>query len=199
MTVAASKSGQTGEAATGPSSHFELFDIAVAFAIDEAKLHRNWLLRQQEYHPDRYMNLPLRQRTRAIKAATAATANINSAYRTLADPLTRAIYLLGLRSYVIDSQESSTDEAFLGQMMQLRMDLESRAEAGEEAPLRDLLADIEARCRDYERELASLFDGPDGEQGGKKRLLATKKAVIEYRFVTRLLTQGRQALRQRQE
>jgi molecular chaperone HscB len=70
-------------------SHFALFGLAEAFAIDLAALDAAYRFVQAEVHPDRFASAGASERRVALQWATKA----NEAYQTLKDPLSRARYL----------------------------------------------------------------------------------------------------------
>lgn len=71
-------------------NYFKLFGMPEQFAIDENQLRQNWHRLQQESHPDRHVAAPSSTRIDAMQQSLA----INTAYRTLADPVARAWYLI---------------------------------------------------------------------------------------------------------
>src|SRR4051794_22535820 len=85
------------------SNHYTLFPSTLPhgppphgpFSISLPALRKEFLQIQSLYHPDKHPNEP------AHSKALALSALINNAYKTLADPLLRAQYLL-LQSYGID-------------------------------------------------------------------------------------------------
>src|SRR5215510_1044516 len=74
------------------SNHFELFGLAPAYALDQARLDAAYRDIQARVHPDRYAHAGDAER----RASMQMTTQVNEAYRTLKDPVRRAIYLLEL-------------------------------------------------------------------------------------------------------
>ncbi|MCH9662562.1 MAG: Fe-S protein assembly co-chaperone HscB [Gammaproteobacteria bacterium] len=194
----AASTGAEDAAALESYDYFSLFSLQAGFDIDEARLHRAWLVRQREFHPDRHLNLPLPQRAHVIEAATTATAEINFAYQTLKEPLSRAVYLLSLKSCAVDEQETIDDPEFLGQMMEARMQLGDIADKNDEQLLSDHLASLEDTRRDYYDKLRQLFADTAYADGETTHLARIKRCVNELKFYLRLLEQGRAQLYQMQ-
>src|SRR5262245_40059980 len=74
------------------SSHFELFGLAPAFALDLARLETAYRQIQAQVHPDRFAHAGDAER----RASMQMTTRVNEAYRTLKSPVRRAQYLLAL-------------------------------------------------------------------------------------------------------
>jgi molecular chaperone HscB len=96
---------------------FAVFGLPVAFMIDKIALKDKLLALQKQHHPD--------QATPDKKHQAEQNASlINHAFDTLYHDDARAMYLLSLSGQVLENDKSIYDEAFLGQMMSFRMDLE---------------------------------------------------------------------------
>ena len=93
---------------------FALFGLPARYEVDEAALDAAYRTVQSQAHPDRFANAGDAERRVAMQWA----AHANEAYRTLRQPLKRAIYLLHLRGVDIQA-ESNTAMApeFLMQQM----------------------------------------------------------------------------------
>ncbi|KAI9848629.1 MAG: hypothetical protein M1838_000468 [Thelocarpon superellum] len=92
-----------------------------SFAIDARALRREFLALQSQAHPDRHA-------TGVKHRAEAASARINEAYKTLLDPLARALYLLELRGVLVqggDERVSEEDQDLLMEVLELREQAES--------------------------------------------------------------------------
>jgi molecular chaperone HscB len=103
-----------------PENYFELYDLPIAFYIDEAILRQRYLEISREYHPDGY-TLADADTQRKVEEIT--TFN-NAAYRTLSDFNARLAYILKIKGVLASSeaaaqQERVTDLDFLDDMMQL--------------------------------------------------------------------------------
>lgn len=96
------------------NNFFELFGLPVAFDIDQVALKNAFLHLQKRHHPDNNHDRHAHQNT----------ALINQAFDTLNNSDSRAVYLLELSNIQFNADKSISDEAFLMQMMQYRMDLE---------------------------------------------------------------------------
>jgi molecular chaperone HscB len=91
-----------------PETHYDLFPETLPdgpppqghFPIDTRALRREFLSLQARYHPDRH------HRSSDKTRAEAASALINDAYRTLANPLLRAQYILSLRGVDVANDET---------------------------------------------------------------------------------------------
>ena len=67
--------------------HFARLGLPAALDLDAASLDRAYFALQRQWHPDRFVSRPPEDRARA----SAEAASVNEAYRTLKDPLSRAL------------------------------------------------------------------------------------------------------------
>lgn len=74
-------------------SHFAIFDLPVAFAVDLGMLSTRYRDLQSAVHPDRFANATEPEK----RAAMSRAVEINDAYNTLKEPVRRAMYLLSLK------------------------------------------------------------------------------------------------------
>ena len=96
------------------NNFFALFDLPIDFLIDKNTLKNRFLALQKKYHPDN---------SQTNDAETNASL-INHAYNILICDDRRAIYLLELANVDAQIGASIDDSVFLGEMMEVRMDLE---------------------------------------------------------------------------
>ena len=134
------------------SSHFELFGLAPAFAVDAAALDRAYLDIQARVHPDRYAHAGDAER----RASMQWTTRVNEAYRTLKSPVQRAKYLLELQGVDV-AFETSTQmpPEFLVRQLELR---ETLAGAREPEALERLLAEVRGEQRQLQTGIKELID-----------------------------------------
>ncbi|KAI1655262.1 Co-chaperone Hsc20 [Daldinia decipiens] len=160
-----------------PTSHYDLFPQTLPqgpppkgrFAIDVRALRREFLALQATAHPDL-----ARGGASSKRRAEAASAYINEAYRTLAEPLARAQYLLRQR-WGIDAAGEDAGRVEDAELLMLVLETrEAIEEAGCEEELEALRAENEARIRESEDRLARAFEGDDGE--------AARREVTRLRY-----------------
>lgn len=95
---------------------FALFGVPVSFRIDQAQLKNSLLELQKQHHPDRA--------TGEAQAVSQNASLINHAYNILSRDDSRAAYLLSLNGEDVDLDKSISDWDFLGEMMEIRIELE---------------------------------------------------------------------------
>ncbi|KAI6785664.1 uncharacterized protein J7T54_005998 [Emericellopsis cladophorae] len=129
------------------------------FPIPLRTLRKEFLSLQAKHHPDLH---PPATRPQAEQISSV----INEAYRTLANPLYRAQYLLGLRGVDV-----ANDETLKTENQELLMEVLEARESIEEAEAEDDLVDLrtvnEERIRNSEEELDRAF-GTDDIQAAKE-------------------------------
>lgn len=159
-------------------THFQLFDLPPAYAIEPGALDQAYRTVQAQVHPDRFAAAGDAQKRIAMQWATHA----NEAYQTLRDPLKRATYMLKLRGVDAGAESNTAMEpAFLMQQMEWRENIEDAAAAKNLRALEALLDEL----RDQERmrfdKLASLIDSHADQ--------AASEAVRQLMFIERVASE----------
>jgi molecular chaperone HscB len=155
------------------SSHFELFGLVPAFALEGGRLDAAYRDIQAEVHPDRYAQAGDAER----RASMQMTTRVNEAYRTLKSPVRRAQYLLALNGVdVAFETETAMPKEFLVQQMELRERLEAAKDA---AALDHLSFELKSMRQDLEQQIAELIDR-------RKDFPGAKSLVRKLMFLERL-------------
>jgi molecular chaperone HscB len=133
-------------------SHFDLFGLAPAYAVEPEALERSYREIQSRVHPDRFAHAGDAER----RASLQWTTRVNEAYRILKDPVQRAKHLLELNGVDVAFETNTAMPAdFLAQQMELREALEEAKDASSLDVLRrGLLKDK----RSLERAIAEAID-----------------------------------------
>jgi len=97
---------------------FETLGVEATFELDLTVLEKRFRDLSREVHPDRSRRAELGQ-----------AMDLNAAYRTLRDDLTRARALLAARGVEVGGEERSDDPEFLMEVMELREALGDAREA----------------------------------------------------------------------
>ncbi|KAI9715020.1 MAG: hypothetical protein M1812_006234 [Candelaria pacifica] len=137
-----------------PKTYFSLFPLsfpngappASSFTPNLRTLHTEYLRLQAIAHPDRHHTSSSSQ-TSTTKTATQdnISANINSAYKTLQSPLSRATYLLQQQGIDIETEGvMEADKSLLTSILSAREEIE---EAENETQIQDLKIENDERVR----------------------------------------------------
>lgn len=127
--------------------HFARLGLPAALDLELAQLDRAYFARQRQWHPDRFVGRPADERARASIEAAA----LNDAYRTLKDPVDRAVYLATLKGVELPGDGKTVDDPDL--LMEAMEAREALHEADTAAEV-DVLAG-QAR-KDVDAALATL-------------------------------------------
>lgn len=169
-----------------PPSHFERLGIARRYHLDEAELERRYHERSKRYHPDRHA---LADGPTRVKNAL-ATAELNQAYRTLRDPVSRAEYLLRLHGIDVAEEKSGgrpVAPAFLMEIMELREAFAEARAANDEAAVQALGSDVRGRRDEAMARVGAGFLAV--EAGEPARLPDIAEALVALRYFHRFLTE----------
>jgi len=103
------------------TDYYALFGIPKSLNLSLDVLQQRYYELSRELHPDRFMRKPEAEQQRALEMSSA----LNDAYRTLRDPLKRAMYVLGQEGFDVGEQRSKdVPPELLEEVFELNMALE---------------------------------------------------------------------------
>ncbi len=160
-------------------THFELFGLPTAYALDRDKLDTAYRELQNAVHPDRFAAQPEAEQRVAMQWAT----QVNEAYQTLKHPVNRGVYLLSLQGIdALHAGNTHMAPAFLMQQMEWREAIDE-ARTGKRVDALDALSDdLRAAHRRIEAQLADLLDRAHD-------YTAATEAVRQLRFMDKLIAE----------
>jgi molecular chaperone HscB len=157
--------------------HFARLGLPAALDLEPATLDRAYFALQRQWHPDRFANRPAEERARSSTEAAA----LNDAYRTLKDPLSRAVYFAGLKGVELPGDGKTIDDPDL-----LMEAIEAR-EALHEATTVEAVDRMAAEARDDMKNslagLGGLFLRDDKP--------AIRKALLRLRYLDKFAEEAR--------
>ena len=101
-------------------NYFELFELQCSNKIDLKKLEKKYLNYQKEFHPDRFVNATDHEKRLSLQI----TSFINEAYKILKNDYLRGIYLLKIKGFEINENNTISDPDFLMSQIDLREEAE---------------------------------------------------------------------------
>jgi molecular chaperone HscB len=157
-------------------SHFELFGLPPAYALETEALERSYREIQSQVHPDRFAHAGDAER----RASLQWTTRVNEAFQVLKNPVTRAKHLLELHGVdVAFETNTAMPPEFLMQQMELREALEDAAGKKDSSRLDAL-----------RKELGDMRAALEGKIGDaidlKKDYGAAAQLVRKLQFLQRL-------------
>jgi molecular chaperone HscB len=167
-------------------SYFELYDLPVAFSIDEALLKKKFYALSKAYHPDFYANESQEKQDEVMELSTLN----NKAYKILSDPLKRIEYILELHSMLAEGDKYTLPQDFLMDMMDVNEALMDMQMDPDPARLMELVAEVdqlEASLFDELKQLTREFDAgtnPDPQSV----LLKIKDIWYRQKYLMRIRT-----------
>ena len=175
--------------------YFTCFGFPRRLTIDQQKLEAKFYELSRVFHPDFYQNKSEAEQVISL----GNSAMLNTAYRTLRDPIQRAEYLLDLEAGAVKDIRTSPPADLFEEILELQDTLEefratdraSDAGSALRAKLQSERATLELRQRDMETQLQQLFIRWDALQD---RGEATEQARAER---DRILKQMRDVLSNR--
>lgn len=164
--------------------YFACFQLPRRLNIDEQQLERIFYELSRTFHPDFYSTKDETEQTISL----GNSAFLNTAYRTLKDPIQRAEYLIRLEAGAVKDIRSNPPSDLLEEILELQEDVEAYREldqqtsSSEEKRLREKLQQermhLEQRQADMESSLRMKFnewdrllsDGSDSDQQREEKI-----------------------------
>lgn len=146
-------------------NYFEVFGLPVTYELDAAELRRQYLALSRGVHPDAQSERSDLVRQQAL----ALSAELNRAYDTLRDPITRAEYLLALAGGPSAADDKSVPPRLLGEVMTLREEIETAAGERHLEALRELRATVAARREAAMDEITAIGRQPDRDEATRQQ------------------------------
>ncbi len=136
-------------------NYFELFSFTPSYEIDTALLAERYRELQRAVHPDKFANSSEQDKRIAVQR----TAQVNDAFSTLKNPISRAEHILALNG--VDLLHESTtvkDTQFLMQQMEWRESLEDIAHSNQpDEMIAELYETFSVYAKKIEQGLAPLL------------------------------------------
>ncbi|GMJ13967.1 hypothetical protein like AT5G06410 [Hibiscus trionum] len=126
--------------------YFQIFGLEKKYEIVVNGLEGRYKDWQKKLHPDLVHSKSEKEREYAAEQS----ARVIDAYRTLSNPLSRAIYILRLEGVDVDEEQTVSDPELLTEIMEIR-------EAVEEAPDSQALNQIQSRMTEKLEETSNSF------------------------------------------
>lgn len=150
------------------TDYFTCLGLPRRLTIDQSKLEAKFYELSRAFHPDFYQNKSETEQT--ISLGNAAT--LNTAYRTLRDPIQRTEYLLDLEAGAVKEIRTSPPSDLFEEILELQDTLDEyrtadrTSETGQQlrAKLQAEQRGLEGRQGDMEAQLQQLFTDWDALQ-----------------------------------
>jgi len=141
--------------------YFTCLGLPRRLTIDQRQLESKFYELSRAFHPDFYQNKSAAEQTISLSNS----AQLNSAYRTLRDPIERAEYLLGLEAGAVKEIRNSPPADLFEEILELQdtlseyraADRASDTELTLRAKLQSEQKTLEQRQQDMEATLQQLF------------------------------------------
>jgi molecular chaperone HscB len=175
------------------ADHFAVFALPRRLTIDLADLEQRYYALSRRLHPDRFHDRPPAEQAASLRM----TALVNRAYRTLKDPVQRALYWLELHGESLGRDNERVPPALAARVFEVQEQLEELRAAGSQGSADALRGAVESvrdqlknDLRGCEARLGANFtrtDAADGNGGTAPALAETKTILSELHYVRTLL------------
>ncbi|KAL3628127.1 hypothetical protein CASFOL_027173 [Castilleja foliolosa] len=154
--------------------YFQIFGLGREYKVEVEELEKKYKDWQKKLHPDLVHSKSQTEREYAAEQS----ARVIDAYRTLTDPLSRAIYmtqdsLVKLEGVLVDEEERITDPELLAEIMELR---EAVDEADDAQSLNGIQAQLQQKLRYWSNAFGEAYLNKNYEDA-----LASIRRMTYYR------------------
>ncbi|HEY6982656.1 Fe-S protein assembly co-chaperone HscB [Reyranella sp.] len=157
--------------------HFARLGVPAALDLEPAQLDKAYFARQRQWHPDRFVARPPEEKARASTEAAA----LNDAYRTLKDPLSRAVYLASLKGVELPGDGKTIDDP------ELLMEAMEAREALLEA---ETIEEVDLLARKAGSDMENALSGLAGLFSRDDRP-ALRSALLRLRYLDKFADEAR--------
>ncbi len=176
--------------------YFAIFGLPRKLWIEMSGLEQKFLQLSWKLHPDNFVNATEQERELSLKRSS----ELNDAYRTLRDPLSRVEYLLAIEGERKEGEKKQqAPPELLEEVFELNESLDELREAkaaGED--LADLKADLESAEKNFQEKLGEVdahlqaaareWDAAvDGDGATRKKIMAHLNELLNRRSYIRNL------------
>lgn len=162
--------------------HFERLGLPRSFDLSRSELERKFLAWSRELHPDFFQGKPEEEQHLSLRLSAA----LNDAYATLKDPFRRAEYLLSLLGGPSASEQRDMPEAFLEEVLELRMAIADAKADEADSPDRSKLEERLLNDRDQAlSQIAAEFRQATSDD--PERLLSIRSQLNRIKYLDGLL------------
>jgi molecular chaperone HscB len=128
--------------------HFAFFQIPRKMALNESELEAQYYELSRRLHPDFFMNAPAVKRILSLEAS----ARLNEAYKTLKDPIERAVYLVEQESGKLEENDSRPPAELLEEILDAQEAVDNFNCCEEESAAQNLLDNLQAAKECFEAQ-----------------------------------------------
>lgn len=165
--------------------------MPVQLALDAKELEKRFYALSRKLHPDVFSRRPAREQEYALESS----AVLNDAYRTLKDPVARALYVLKQAGFDIAEQGTKdVPPELLEEVFELNMALEELHSGDEDAreQLRAARLRFEAMRDEIDREMQNRFAAWDSGHNGAV-LDEIRGQLNRRKYITNLISRTDEA------
>lgn len=172
---------------SAPTDYFQLLGVPRHFDMQAEELRRRYLELSRHAHPDFFTGDSPESQSLALTVAS----SLNDAYRTLADPIERAEYLVELLGGQSSAADKSVPTGFLDEMMVLQEELHEARAAGDHRALDRKAEALRGRLAGMMAGVTGLFadfESQVGCEGTRLECLARiRRQLNAVSYVRRLV------------
>ncbi|XP_012570368.1 iron-sulfur cluster co-chaperone protein HscB homolog [Cicer arietinum] len=152
--------------------YFQIFGSERKYDVEGIDLEGKYKEWQKKLHPDLVHSKSQKER----EFAAEQSARVIDAYRTLSNPLSRAIYMLKINGVEIDEEQTISDPELLAEIMEIREEVE---EATNSEALNDIRSQMQEKLQNWSNSFAHAFQRRNFEEA--------KKAIRRMTYYCRVI------------
>ena len=164
-------------------NYFEVLGIYIGYEVDEEELEDKYQNLSLQLHPDFFESASESEKSLSEKSS----ALLNTAYKTLSEPILRAGYLIDFFSQNKKLDERLLPEGFLAEMFSMQEKLDEILESDDESSILAMKENLYVRREKIESEFVPLFKKLEKSQNDYNLLQQLQINLNAERYLKRLL------------
>jgi len=165
-------------------NYFELYDIPVAFDIDESELRRRYLDISRASHPDFHTLGTEEEKEKALEKSTLN----NEAYKVLKNKMSRTKYILELFEKIKEGQNPPLPTMFLAQMMDINEQIMELEMDFDQAIFDRVEGEVQEMDSDLDLGMESLFKAFNSSDASDKTWADIRNYYFKKQYLKRIFT-----------
>lgn len=154
--------------------YFQIFGQEQRYELKGENLEGKYKEWQKKLHPDLVHSKSEKEKS----YAAGQSARVIDAYRTLREPLSRALYLLQLAGVLVDEEKTIIDSELLAEMMDVR---EAVEEASDHKVLTEIQCQLQRKYEEWSNSFRDAFNKRDFDSAisATQRMRYFERAIEE--------------------
>lgn len=164
-------------------NYFELYDLPMAFQLDNALVKQRFLALSRKYHPDFFAQADATEQADVLEMSSL----VNKAYKVFQQPDETMKYVLQLKGLLAEEEKYQLPPDFLMEMMELNEQLMDAQLEADKVVIEAMKQQINAVQDQIYAPVKTIIEGFDAVNTTEEALLQVKEYYFKKKYLSRIL------------